>query len=222
MSAREPRQFRLIDDRWTTIRHVVESLAIVAAGAWAFYTFIYQERIKPAQEPAALGQSIAISRLGRDARRDFLGFTISLQNTGKTEIDIAADAFTVWGYRYGAHATTTFRKTASEQTFMRNLPVAGRRVIEAYSELRDASIGGHRGNHIILEPGETQTIVDVLVVTRGMYDLIHAEIAAVPIKTPVRRRVRVTVVREPSGAFRLHPDNTVDEDNTSSDFALVP
>jgi hypothetical protein len=29
---REPRPFRVVEDRWTTVRHVVESIATVAAG----------------------------------------------------------------------------------------------------------------------------------------------------------------------------------------------
>jgi hypothetical protein len=96
-SNREPRAIRIVDDRWTVVRHVVESLAIIAAGLWAFYIFVYQEKIKPASDPASLTTSIGVHRLGRDATRDALSIDVRLQNSGKTEIDIAADAFNVWG-----------------------------------------------------------------------------------------------------------------------------
>jgi hypothetical protein len=51
VAEQKPREIRLVEDPWATLRHVVEVLALVAAGAWAFYTFIYQEKIKPANEP---------------------------------------------------------------------------------------------------------------------------------------------------------------------------
>ena len=47
-TVKEPRSIRLVEDRWATIRHVVEAVAIVGAALWAFYVFVYQERIKPA------------------------------------------------------------------------------------------------------------------------------------------------------------------------------
>ncbi len=97
----QPQTIRLVEDRWTTIRHVVEALAIVAAGAWAFYTFFYQEKIKPAGEPPSLSLVPHVTRLGRDARRDFVDVSFDFRNTGKTELDIAADGWNVWGIRYG-------------------------------------------------------------------------------------------------------------------------
>jgi hypothetical protein len=33
------------------VRDVVEVVAIIAAGAWAFYIFAYENRIKPAMAP---------------------------------------------------------------------------------------------------------------------------------------------------------------------------
>ncbi|MBC5799358.1 MAG: hypothetical protein GIW94_05210 [Candidatus Eremiobacteraeota bacterium] len=36
MNEPQPQAIRLVEDRWATIRHVVEAVAIVAAGAWAF------------------------------------------------------------------------------------------------------------------------------------------------------------------------------------------
>jgi hypothetical protein len=33
------------------VRDIVEVVAIIAAGIWALYTFVYAERVKPASEP---------------------------------------------------------------------------------------------------------------------------------------------------------------------------
>ena len=35
MNPEQPRTVRLIEDRWATVRHAVEAIAIVAAGIWA-------------------------------------------------------------------------------------------------------------------------------------------------------------------------------------------
>jgi hypothetical protein len=89
------RSIRLVEDRWATFRHILEVVAIIAAGAWAFYTFCYQEKIKPAGEPASIEETLCITRLGRDAQRDIIDASFGFRNTGKTEIDIAADGWSL-------------------------------------------------------------------------------------------------------------------------------
>ena len=98
-----PYEVRIVEDRWAAFRHIIEAVAIVCAGMWAFYTFIYQEKIKPASEPAALNVSISVHSLRHDPVRDILGLELVFRNTGKTEIDIAADGYNVWGENYANH-----------------------------------------------------------------------------------------------------------------------
>jgi hypothetical protein len=131
---REPRSFRIVEDRWTTVRHVVES--IVAAAIRAFYLFVYQEKIKPASDPASLTPTIAVRRLGRDARREVLSIDVRLQNSGKSEIDIAADAVNVWGERYGAHDAAFAKSKPASSEYGRQIPVQSSTVIDAFAELR--------------------------------------------------------------------------------------
>jgi hypothetical protein len=224
VSGREPRPIRIVEDRWATLRHVIEAVAIVAAGLWAFYTFIYQETIKPAGEPAALVQTVTIHRLGRDARRDILSIDVRLQNTGKTRIDIAADGYNVWGIRYAAHEVVAQANGPIRRSYSREIPVLSNRLIYSLVELRAAAEGGNPNRHIVLEPGATVSTGGVIVVPRGAYDVIHAQVIAVPIKMPVSRKVRISVVQDTSGAAMLVPANGSDvvEDDVSTDFALVP
>ncbi len=51
MASDDAHKIRIIEDPWATFRHVIEAVAIVAAGLWAFYIFVYQEKIKPSGEP---------------------------------------------------------------------------------------------------------------------------------------------------------------------------
>ena len=120
MSEQRPRAIRLVEDPWATLRHVVEVLALVAAGAWAFYTFIYQERIKPASEPAILDDTVTVTRVGQDRTRDILDVSIHLHNGGKTEIEVAADGYNVYGDRYARSESHTVHNGTNVYAFNNN------------------------------------------------------------------------------------------------------
>jgi len=219
------RAIRLVEDRWTTVRHVVEAIAIVAAGAWAFYTFIYQEHIKPANEPASLDVSVSIQRLGRDARRDILEATLRLRNSGKTEIDVAADALNVWGDRFADRQRSRKLDAGYGRRDDFDEPRVSRRLLDSFAELRDAAVGGHTGNHIILEAGASYDFGDVIVLPRGAYELLHAQGLAVPVKTSLGRKVRIKISRGDDDGFWLDPDDPdpdIVEDDYDTDFALIP
>ena len=227
-----PQTIRLEEDRWTKVRHVVESIAIVAAGAWAFYTFFYQNMIKPAQDPPALHEILTITRLGRDTKRDFIDASFGFQNAGKTEINIAADALNVWGVRYGTrarvHSINTSPVTKSVIREYRNsVPVVSRHLIARLVDLRQSAQGGRPAN-ITLEPGDEVTLHDVIVLRRGTYDLIESEMIAVPVKTAefggnTGRRVRIDIARQEDGSIFLEPDTKgVSEDDNVTNFALTP
>jgi hypothetical protein len=217
----EPRTIRILEDRWTTLRHVVEAIAIVAAGAWAFYTFIYQEDIKPANEPASLDVSVSIARLGRDARRDILQATLHVRNSGKTEIDVAADALNVWGDRFADRQRSRQTNTGYGRRDDFKEPRISRRLLDSFAELRSAAVGGNVGNHIVLEPGVSYDFGDVVVLPRGAYELIHAEGIAVPVKTSLRRKIRVRISRGDDRGFWLDTDDASESDY-ETDFALIP
>ena len=66
--------------RTAAVRDVVEIVAIVAAGIWAIYTFVYVERLKPAWARPDVGLTASLHKLGernglvgRDARAAFEG-----------------------------------------------------------------------------------------------------------------------------------------------------
>jgi hypothetical protein len=224
MASEEPtRAIRIVEDQWANFRHIIEAVAIVAAGAWAFYTFIYQEDIKPANEPAALDVTIALRRLGHDDRRELLGIALHFHNSGKTEINIAADAYNVWGERFASRQSKfrLDRPTSHDYTF--GLPRVSRRVVRTFAELRDMAVGGRAGSNIVLEPDANETIDDVIVVPRGEYDLLHGQVIAVPVKTSQTQKVRVAMVPNKTGGYWLNPiGNDVFEDDNDTDFALVP
>jgi hypothetical protein len=220
MEGRGPYEVRIIEDRWATFRHVIEAVAILAAGAWAFYTFVYQEKIKPASEPAALTLTVAVSSLGHDRARDNLSLTVDMLNAGKTEIDIAADGYNVWGQRYGPQRTVRSRERGSRRNYDNDLPIVSSHLITAAAELRDAAVDGDRGRHIVLEPGASEKLTYVFAIPRGAYDLIHAQAIAVPVKAG-SARVSVTIRNDPAGGYWLRATDAFEDDN-ATDFVIPP
>jgi hypothetical protein len=212
---------RIIEDRWATFRHIIEAVAIIAAGVWAFYTFVYQEKIKPANEPASLNDSVVMQRLGRDNVRDIIALSAIFHNAGKTEIDIAADGYNVWGSRYGRTPAVASRHAKTQETYRAGYLIVSKHLVRTFFELRDAARGGEVGNHIILEPDDTVTLHDVIAVPRGAYDILTARVIAVPLKTPAATgKLPVSLVRQKDGSFLIDvPDDAFEDDNDSS-FAL--
>ncbi len=223
MAEQKPRAIRLVEDPWATVRHVVEVLALVAAGAWAFYTFVYQERIKPANEPAALDDTITVQRIAHDRTRDVLDVAIHLHNYGKTEIDVAADAFNLWGDRYATAVTHNSSGPVNDRAVSNDDARVSHRLIRAFFELRRDAVGGTPHRNTTIEPDGVITISQVIVIPRGAYDVLSGQVLAVPVKTPVRQRVNVQVVREPDGSVFLRPTTPgVFEDDNNVDFGLLP
>jgi hypothetical protein len=219
-----PREIRLAEDRWSVARHVVETIAIVAAGLWAFYVFIYQEKIKPAADPVSITLNVDVQRLGRDATRDILRLDIGLRNSGKTELDVAADGYNVWGLRYGSRAVISDRRNRFAQLYRNAVPLRSQTLIESFAELRGAAVGGNPGNHIVLEPGEDTPIRYTIVVPRGAYDAVRAQAIYVPIKTSDPRKLPVTIRSDRTDGIGLAtaPGYDTGETDDDTEFALIP
>lgn len=223
MPEQQPRAIRLVEDPWATLRHVVEVLALVAAGVWAFYVFIYQERIKPANEPASLDDTITIQRIGQDRTRDVLDVAIHLHNSGKTEISIAADGFDVWGDRYAKTATRAVFNSSYVHDVTNDDGLVEHKLLKSYIELRKNAAGGPPGKNTTIEPDGVVSIPYTIVIPRGMYDVIDARVTAIPVKTPVRQPVIVQIIHGADGSMVLRSSTPgVSEFDNSADFGLLP
>jgi hypothetical protein len=214
---------RLVEDPWATVRHIIEAAALIAAGVWAFYTFIYQEKIKPAGEPATLVVTITVQRVGQDRTRDIPDVAVHWHNAGKTELEVAANGFNVWGQRYAPTARRTYQNYGNEYTMSNDAPLVSQELIRAFAQLRNTAVGGMPGVHTTIEPDSTITVGTTIVIPRGKYDVIRAQVLAVPVKAPVRPRPRIRIVRNPDGSVFLKPLTPgVYEDDNNVDFGLLP
>jgi hypothetical protein len=62
----------------TMVRDIVEIVAIVAAGIWAFYVFVYENRIKPTLQPPDVTITGSIERIGRVHGLDTIRLTTAV------------------------------------------------------------------------------------------------------------------------------------------------
>jgi len=81
----------------TVIRDVVEIVAIVAAGLWAAYTFVYENQVKPALSKPEMQFESTMTRLGE--RKGLVAVRLhgSLSNIGKNEVWLYGIAQSVVG-----------------------------------------------------------------------------------------------------------------------------
>ncbi len=91
-------------------RHVLEIVALIAAAIWAFYVFIYQERIKPAGEPPRLQVDTRVSHDALEGGTELVTIKTTLKNTGSTDIAMGALLVNAYGMRYASDGTRESRE----------------------------------------------------------------------------------------------------------------
>ncbi|HZZ65968.1 MAG TPA: hypothetical protein VFE17_10745 [Candidatus Baltobacteraceae bacterium] len=214
----EPGGHRVI----TTVRHIVEIVAIIAAGVWAFYTFIYEERIKPAHEPLSANESISLTRVGRLGNLDVIAVAIVIKNVGKTEFDTVALAYDVTGFRF-SQSKPYARETASEREFGDSAQPTAPHLLLSHVSFYAAAVNGPLGLHNIIDPGGESDYTIFLGIPHGRYGLLKAHFQYLPYKTPVRtHQIALALQKRTYGAYDLYSEhNDVLEDNVFGELALT-
>ena len=162
-------------------RTIVEIVAIVAAGCWAFYTFIHQEQIKPASEPSSSNVSVELTRTKVAGNVDYVSVAYTIRNTGKTDIDVLAQAINVYGENVDPkRQAEPDRVDSSAIRVDHGIPVATSTLVFADGFPRpadfvrlDALIRLPHGRYDQLD-AHAEIFIDRSPVTRGKYDIAIA------------------------------------------------
>jgi hypothetical protein len=86
-------------DRITVVRDVVEIVAIVAAGIWAFYIFAYENSFKPAHAPPAINMTVNAQKLSEHNGLIAVRIRTQLRNSSTVAVRLAAFSLTAYGRR---------------------------------------------------------------------------------------------------------------------------
>jgi hypothetical protein len=187
-----------------TVRDVVEIVAILAAGAWAFYVFAYENRIKPSWANPQVNFSASLQRLGERNGLIALRLHQRLHNFGTVPAHFLGVAINVYGERVSSASArrtpaapgTTYNYKAFFQT-TREDPV--------YSLAYVTSLGDPTSTQITkLDPGDTLENDYTLYVPRGRYDLLTVEISGVFTKSE-GTVVPTRIERSARGAAKIVP-----------------
>jgi len=201
---RGPYNVRIIEDRWSTVRHIVEAVAIVAAGVWAFYTFVYTERIKPQLETPTAQFSVTFDRGHARGPIDEATFTITATNAGRADIDIIVEAFSVFGEKLGTTPQKKIRDTppyALEDD--RTLPVTKTVLLYTSGFLRTGARNGRAGRHVVLRPTEHFDFRLPISWPRGRFDDLTLEYRFGYDRFPTPRKIDVRLVRRADGSIDI-------------------
>ncbi|MBY0295896.1 MAG: hypothetical protein K2X71_07655 [Methylobacterium sp.] len=102
------------------INTLVQTLAILGAGAWGVYTFIYEARIKPGLEPPAVSVTTTLAKAGERNDHVAIRSTVTRRNVGQTGVRILGLVYNVIGVR------ARFAERADPGAFDQNLDGASR------------------------------------------------------------------------------------------------
>lgn len=77
--------------------NIVQTVAIIAAGAWAVYTFVYQAKIAPGLEPPSLSVTSTLERAGQKGDQVAIRSTVTRSNVGHTGVRLLALTYNLIG-----------------------------------------------------------------------------------------------------------------------------
>lgn len=205
--------------RLRELRDLAEVIAIIAAGTWALYIFVYEQRIKPGlQQPSAV--IYADVRSFVSGGKQFIVITRHFGNVGDVTIDVAAEAMSVYGEtlvrRKRPSAIARFK---SEGEIRADLVRSGTSLLFTYYRLRAGAIGGEPNGHILLRPHSSFAERYVVVVPAGEFQMVRVRTDDVTYKVPSTQRIRVRVAREALGGFVLR-ESSVGLDDFDDEYPL--
>ncbi len=186
------------------VRDVAEVVAIVLAGAWAIYTFAWQNLLVPAIRPPSLVATIQMRHVGNEGPLAVIRLDESLHNTGINTVHFLGYSITVLSERVRPSATALPAKTEN-----------GGNVLEAYYTFskpsvvyRDAFLtqlaDPTTGRDLFLYPGQLTTLTREFYVPRTKFTRLVAWLITTYTKNE-KRTIPTTMTIEPSG--RPHFDS---------------
>jgi hypothetical protein len=197
------------------VRDIVEVVAIVAAGIWAFYTFVYENRIKPSFADPELNFIVTMEKLGRHDSLVGIRLHTEIHNVGTVQANLVGLSFWVVGKRVvperRALPPVVTHNTARLRAFYREtagVPVFG----DAYL----TNIGDARSQERTqIQPGGNLARDEVFFVPAGRFDYLQAHMSARFTKENRPTPTTITFNQQGIPVFNVPPDRTDLNENSA-------
>ncbi len=209
VSGEPPRRRRFDPERLNTL---VQTLAIIGAGAWGVYTFIYEARIKPSLEPPTVSVTTRLEKAGERDAHVAIRSTVTRKNVGQTGVRVLGLVYNVTGLK------ARFGKAGDPENDLAQPSTALDQVTAArgYSLSEPGTVILHQGVLFAgamekalepseLLPGEEVSRDLIFYVDRTQHDFVRVEVTLAFTKAdepPVRLRLEAL----DQGSLRLRPD----------------
>jgi hypothetical protein len=160
------------------VRDIVEVVAIVAAGIWAFYVFAYENRIKPSLADPNVDISATMRKLSERNGLIGVGLEVQFHNIGTVRAHFLGLAVNVYGQRIVGRASKNPPKPNRLEYeyagFYRAAPP-----VPVYSIAFITQLGDPKALHDLpLDPGSTAKYERTFYVPQGRFDLLMLGIDA--------------------------------------------
>jgi hypothetical protein len=210
-----------VPTRAEQVRMAVEIVAIIAAGIWALYTFVYEQRIKPLSEAPAFTVLTPVDQSPVRNGVAFLTIHKRIENTGNVPIDLAAEALSVYGEQM---TTRTNRETRIETRTLAQVradvprrPIA---LLFSMAKLRNGAVGGNPKTAFYLPPHSSAEEDYVVAVPVRIYPVVQIDRKDFIGKAPIEPKIAVSIVRAPLGAYDLHALNLNGEYDSEDEYPI--
>ena len=174
------------------VRDVVEIVAIIAAGIWAIYTFVYIERIKPSYDTPQVTMTGTLQREGERNGLVAFRYNVLFRNTGHVQLVTIATAFSAIGLRYASPGRRVSRQSSGVTTYERDAREVSRTPV--YRVVSLGNLAGGRGGLYEIDPGNEIPESGIFFVRRADFDevLLTASLAYAKYKRHYPTKVSVT------------------------------
>jgi hypothetical protein len=82
-----------------TVNNIVQTIALIGAGLWAVYTFIYQSEIAPSLAPPTVSLTSTIEKTGKQGQMTAIRATLTRSNPGQNSVRILALTYNAVGIK---------------------------------------------------------------------------------------------------------------------------
>ena len=212
-----------VPTRVEQVRTAVEIVAILAAGIWALYTFVYEQRIKPLSEPPEFSVPTTVTQGPTVNGVVFLTIHKRLENTGNVPIDVAAEALSVYGEKIMMSSTRVHRmQTRFMSQVTADVPRKPVALLFSLAKLRAGAVGGNPNTAFYVPPHSANEQVWLVAVPARVYPVVLVTRMDVIRRAPITPKVPVRIVRTSLGAYTLAPTALDGEYDSEDEYPIKP
>lgn len=154
------------------VRDIIEVIAIIAAGAWAFYVFIYENRIRPSFAQPDVNVTATLQRLGERNGMIAVGLRTDFHNVGTVKAHFLGMAVNVYGQRIFLGKPHP-RFQHSPPTYEYKAYYRGGTPVPVYTYAYVTKLGDpSTGEDTEIDPGTTISNYRAFYVPQGRFDLL--------------------------------------------------